>query len=62
MGRALTPHEEIYCIYENRKSKPGLRTGAVENLTQRVGKLNYEAMRYAANGYHVLRMKPTVYT
>ncbi|KAH9214211.1 fungal-specific transcription factor domain-containing protein [Leptodontidium sp. 2 PMI_412] len=29
----------IECVYDDRKVKPGLRTGAVENLTQRVATL-----------------------
>ena len=29
---------DIDCVYDDRKAKPGLRTGAVENLNQRVGK------------------------
>jgi len=29
---------DIDCIYDDRKTRPGLRTGAVENLNQRVSK------------------------
>lgn len=28
----------IECVYDDKRSKPGLRTGVVENLSQRLGK------------------------
>lgn len=27
----------VQCVYHDRKSKPGMRTGAIESLNQRVG-------------------------
>jgi hypothetical protein len=29
--------EDIECLYDDKRMKPGLRTGAVENLNQIVG-------------------------
>ncbi|KAJ0354564.1 hypothetical protein KNSL1_001302 [Colletotrichum chrysophilum] len=31
--------QHVECVYDDRRSKPGLRTGAVENLSQRVATL-----------------------
>lgn len=31
----------VDCVYDDRRSKPGLRTGAVENLSQRVAALEH---------------------
>lgn len=32
--------EDVDCVYDDRKMKPGLRTGVVEKLNQRVGMYN----------------------
>ena len=37
------------CVYDEGKAKPGLRTGAIENLTQRVGKYLH-SIQYQVNG------------
>lgn len=28
---------DIECIYEDKRSKPGMRTGAIEHLSRRIG-------------------------
>ncbi|KAI8254830.1 Citrinin biosynthesis transcriptional activator ctnR [Colletotrichum sp. SAR 10_98] len=36
---AIRKAQHVECVYDDRRSKPGLRTGAVENLSQRVATL-----------------------
>ncbi|KAF4807216.1 Citrinin biosynthesis transcriptional activator ctnR [Colletotrichum siamense] len=38
-GQPRSKKRHVECVYDDRRSKPGLRTGAVENLSQRVATL-----------------------
>ena len=31
--------EDLECVYDERKLKPGIRPGAIEHLSQRLGKV-----------------------